>query len=77
MVCPSCVVGGVAVYSCRYLGLPDVITAMVLGMLSVLFAIQTYRYIKSKKATPKFILVFINVMYGLLTIYTMKYFGMW
>lgn len=79
MVCPVCVVDGIVIASCRFFGLPDVVTAVFLGVLLSQFANITLRYLKEKLLLDKTIkgsLMFILGVYIVLTLLAMRLVGM-
>ena len=79
MVCPVCVVDGLIIASCRFFGVPDPVTSFLLGILTLSLAIVTLRYLKDKLLltdVPKGALVFILVVYSIMTLAAMRYLGM-
>ena len=80
MVCPVCVVDGFVIASCRFLGVPDVITAFLIGIITLSLAMVTLKYLKRKlmveTSAPKGSLLFILAVYSVVTIAAMKYLGM-
>ena len=80
MGCPVCIVDGIIIVSCRYFGVPDVITSYLLGVLVLSMSILTNRYIKSKlllEKTLKYSLVVVLSIYTIITLGSMKLLGMW
>lgn len=79
IVCPVCIIDGLAIASCRFLGLPDSVTAFFLGIITLSLAIVTLHWIKSKyslEKAPKGLLLFITAMYSISTLLAMKIVGM-
>ena len=79
MVCPMCIIDGAIIASCRFFGVPDVVTTFLLGILTLSLAIVTLRWIKEKlllEKTYRGSLVFITAVYSTLTILAMRLVGM-
>ena len=79
MVCPVCIIDGAIIASCRFFGVPDVVTAVFLGVLLSQFANITLRYLKEKlllEKTYRGSLVFITAVYSTLTLLAMRLVGM-
>lgn len=77
MVCPVCVVGGVVAISCRFLGVPDAVTASTIGMLAGTLAIVMYIKVKEKRTLPKYSAVAIWAVFWVFTMLSLKLAGMW
>ena len=79
MPCPVCIIDGAIIASCRFFGVPDVVTAVFLGVLLSQFANITLRYLKEKLLLEKTIkgsLIFILGVYIVLTLLAMRLIGM-
>lgn len=80
MPCPVCVIDCLVIASCRFFGIPDVITAYLIGILTLSVTIVTIQwmkaYFKVEKA-PKYTLLLILVLYSTITIIAMEAIGMW
>ena len=84
MVCPVCIVDGIVIAACRFFGVPDVVTAFLIGVLTVHLAMITHRWIKKWRDENELdnrhsainyymiLLIFIVV-----TLYTLHVVGMW
>ena len=79
MPCPVCIIDGFVIASCRFLGVPDTITAYFIGIITLSFALITVKwlkgYFKMEKA-PKYTLLLILLLYTTLTLLAMDYIGM-
>lgn len=80
--CPVCVLDGVVILTCRFLGIPDVIMAFLIGILTMSASYWTHSYIKAwqNKYNSKIYrgqLVVIVFIFGIFTVYVFKVFGMW
>lgn len=79
MPCPVCVVDAVIICGCRFFGIPDPVTCLLLGVIAMSLAIVTLRWIKKNfyiDETPKGSLIFILTVYLILALLTMKAVGM-
>lgn len=77
MVCPVCVVGGIGFILSRIFGFPDVVVSFVIGMMATSTAywfnhIMTKRWNKRKGQ-----LVIINILSGIIFLYSLKWIGLW
>lgn len=82
MPCPICVLDGAIIITCRFLGIPDVIMAFLIGIFTMSASYWTHAYIKAWQKRYDFKiyrgqLVVIVVVFGLFTIYVFKLFGLW
>lgn len=79
MVCPICLIDGLAIASCRFFGIPDPVTTYFIGVITLSLAIVTLRWLKSKlllDKTPRGTLLFILGVYTTITFVTMRIIGM-
>ena len=80
MVCPVCIIDGFVIISCRFLGIPDVVTAHFIGVLTAFLSIITVSWLKKRvgrEDTPKFILLLTVILLSAITLYSMRLIGMW
>jgi len=77
MVCPVCVVGGVGYVLCRILGLPEIFVAFVTGMLATSLAYWGNHIMAKRWKKRKGQLVALNVLSGLVGLYSLKLIGLW
>jgi len=79
MTCPVCVVGGVTYYACMFFGVPDVVSACILGMLTTSLAFLANKKLNASSRWKKqpFQLVFLQVIFGVNAIMSLKLYGMW
>ena len=77
MVCPVCVVGGVAYVASNVFGFPDVVVAFITGMLSTSMGYWGNHVIAKKWKKRKGQLVAINILSGILFLYSLKLIGIW
>ena len=80
--CPVCVVDGALIIACRFLGIPDVILAFLIGILTMSAAYWTHSYIKAWQKSGNYKiyqgqLVVIVLGYSVFTLYVFKRFGLW
>ena len=75
MVCPVCIVDGIVITACKFFGVPDVITAFLIGLLTAHLAILTHRWIKSREYKSNYYVVIL--LFTVVTLYTLKVAGMW
>lgn len=78
MVCPICIVDGVAIAACRLFGVPDIITVFFLGVLITPLAITTSNWLNRAKwwTHVKYQTLLITIMYVCITLLTLDYMGM-
>ncbi|MCK5614930.1 hypothetical protein KAR91_74395 [Candidatus Pacearchaeota archaeon] len=82
MVCPVCIIDGIVITACRFFGVPDVVTAFLVGVLTVHLAMLTHRWIKKHDegvvdknyALNYYAILFIFIV---ITLYTLHVVGMW
>lgn len=75
MVCPVCIIDGIVITACRFFGVPDVVTAFLVGVLTVHLAMLTHRWIKSREYKSNYyVILFIFIA---ITLYTLYVVGMW
>jgi hypothetical protein len=77
MVCPVCVVGGVGFILSRIFGFPDVIVAFVTGMLATSLAYWGNHIISERWKKRKGQLLVLNIISGLVCLYSLKWIGLW
>jgi hypothetical protein len=84
MVCPVCVVGGVGFILSRVFGFPDIIVAFVTGMMATSMAYwgnhlltKKWKKIKGQLVAIKGQLVVINILSGIVCLYSLKLIGLW
>ena len=76
--CPVCIIDGALIFSCRFFGVPDPVTSFLLGIFTMTLAIVTLRYLRDKLRltdVPKGALIFILVVYSVITLATMRLIG--
>ena len=75
MVCPVCIVDGIVISACRFFGVPDAVTAFLVGVLTVHLAMLTHRWIKGREYKSNYYaILFIFIV---ITLYTLYVIGMW
>ena len=77
MVCPVCAVGGIAYIASRIFGFPDVVVAFVTGMLATSMAYWGNHIMAKKWKKRKGQLVAINILSGIICLYSLKLIGLW
>lgn len=77
MVCPVCVVGGIGFILSRIFGLPDVCVAFVVGMLATSMAYWVNHIMSKKWRKVKGQLVVLNILSGIMFLYSLKLIGLW
>jgi hypothetical protein len=77
MVCPVCVVGGIGFILSKIFGFPDAIVAFVNGMLATSMAYWTNHEMAKRWKKRKGQLVVINILFGIVCLYSLKWIGMW
>ena len=77
MVCPVCVVGGVGLILSKVFGLPDVVVAFITGMMATSMAYWGNHIMTKKWKKIKGQLVAINIISGILCLYSLKLVGFW
>jgi len=77
MVCPVCVVGGVGLILSQIFGLPDVVVAFVTGMMATSLAYWGNHLIAKRWKKRKGQLVALNILSGLVCLYSLKWIGLW
>jgi TctA family transporter len=77
MVCPVCVVGVIGFILSRIFGLPDVVVAFVNGMLATSMAYWVNHIMVKRWKKRKGQLVVINILSGLVCLYSLKLLGLW
>lgn len=80
MVCPLCVIDGIVIVGFRFLGVPDIITAYLIGIFTLSIGIVTLKYVKKKlfiEHAPKYYILIILFIYSTITLWGMKSIGMW
>ncbi len=77
MVCPVCVVGGVGFILSRIFGFPDVVVAFVIGMMATSMAYWVNHIMAKKWKKRKGQLVVINILSGIIFLYSLKFIGLW
>ena len=77
MVCPVCVVGGVGFILSRIFGFPDVVVAFVIGMMATSMAYWVNHLMAKKWKKRKGQLVAINILSGIIFLYSLKLIGLW
>ena len=75
MVCPVCIVDGIVITACNFFGVPDVITAFLVGLLTVHLAMLTHRWIKDRQYKSNY--YFVLFLFIVVTLYALKVVGMW
>ena len=77
MVCPVCVVGGIGFILSRIFGFPDVVVAFVNGMMATSMAYWGNHIIAKKWKKRRGQLVAINILSGIVCLYSLKWIGLW
>lgn len=77
MVCPVCVVGGIGFILSRIFGLPDVFVAFIVGMLSTSMAYWVNHIMAQRWRKRKGQLVVLNILSGIMFLYSLKWIGLW
>jgi hypothetical protein len=77
MVCPVCVVGGIGFILSRIFGFPDAVVAFVTGMLATSTAYWGNHIIAKRWKKRKGQLVTLNILSGLICLYSLKWIGLW
>ena len=77
VVCPVCVVGGVGLILSKIFGFPDVVVAFITGMLATSMAYWGNHVMIKKWKKVKGQLVVINIISGILCLYSLKLIGVW
>ena len=77
MVCPVCVVGGMGFILSRIFGFPDAVVAFVTGMLSTSMAYWVNHIMTKRWDKIKGQLVAINILSGIVCLYSLKLIGLW
>jgi len=77
MVCPVCVVGGAGLILSKVLGLPDIVVAFITGMMATSMAYWGNHIMIKKWKKIRGQLVAINIISGILCLYSLKIFGFW
>jgi len=77
MVCPVCVVGGIGFILSRIFGFPDVVVAFITGMLATSTANWTNHIIAKRWKKINGQLVVLNILSGIICLYSLKWMGLW
>lgn len=77
MVCPVCVVGGIGFILSRIFGFPDAIVSFVTGMMSTSMAYWVNHIMTKRWKKRKGQLVALNILSGILFLYSLKWIGLW
>ena len=77
MVCPVCAAGGIAYIASRIFGFPDVVVAFVIGMLATSMAYWMNHIMVIRWKKRKGQLVALNIISGILFLYSLKWIGLW
>ena len=77
MVCPVCVVGGVGLILSRIFGLPYVVVAFITGMLATSTAYWMNHIIAKRWKKINGQLVVLNIVSGIVCLYSLKWMGLW
>ena len=77
MVCPVCAVGGIAYIASRIFGFPDVVVAFMTGMLATSMAYWGNHIMVKKWKKIKGQLLVINILSGIICLYSLKLIGLW
>ena len=75
MVCPVCIVDGIVITACRFFGVPDVVTAFFIGLITVHLAMLTHRWIKNKGYVSNY--YYVLLIFVVVTLYSLYVVGMW
>ena len=79
MPCPVCVADAIVIMSCRFFGIPDVITTFFLGIATLSLAIVTLRWLKGMLLlddAPRGSLLIITAAFSALALLSMWLVGM-
>ena len=77
MVCPVCVVGGIGYILSRIFGFPDVVVAFVIGMMATSMAYWVNHIMAKRWKKRKGQLVALNILSGIMCLYSLKWIGLW
>ena len=77
MVCPVCVVGGIGFILSRIFGFPDVVVSFITGMLTTSTAYWVNHLMTKRWKKRKGQLLAINILSGILFLYSLKLIGLW
>ena len=77
MVCPVCVVGGIGFILSRIFGFPDVVVSFVIGMMATSTAYWVNHIMTKRWNKRKGQLVIINILSGIIFLYSLKLIGLW
>ena len=77
MVCPVCVVGGIGFILSRIFGFPDVVVSFVIGMMATSTAYWVNNIMAKRWNKRKGQLVIINIVSGIIFLYSLKFIGLW
>jgi hypothetical protein len=77
MVCPVCVVGGIGFILSRIFGFPDAVVSFVTGMMSTSTAYWVNHILTKRWSKRKGQLVVINILSGIMFLYSLKWIGLW
>jgi ABC-type iron transport system FetAB permease component len=77
MVCPVCVVGGIGFVLSRIFGFPDAVVSFVTGMMSTSTAYWVNHILTKRWSKRKGQLVVINILSGIMFLYSLKWIGLW
>ncbi len=77
MVCPVCVVGGAGLVLSKIFGFPDIVVAFVNEMLSTSMAYWTNHVMAKRWKKRRGQLVAINILFGIMCLYSLKWIGLW
>ena len=77
MVCPVCVVGGIGFILSRIFGFPDVVVSFIIGMLATSTAFWMNHIVSKRWKKRKGQLVTLNILSGILFLYSLKLIGLW
>jgi hypothetical protein len=77
VVCPVCVVGGIGFILSRIFGFPDVVVAFIIGMLATSTAYWANHILVKRWKKRKGQLVALNILSGILFLYSLKWIGLW
>jgi len=77
VVCPVCVVGGIGFILSRIFGFPDVVVSFITGMLTTSTAYWVNHLMTKRWKKRKGQLLAINILSGILFLYSLKLIGLW
>lgn len=77
MVCPVCVVEGTGFILSRIFGFPDAVVSFVTGMMSTSTAYWVNHILTKRWSKRKGQLVVINILSGIMFLYSLKWIGLW